>query len=108
MCVDRDQIIDVVFSGYASKVESIVGHISTPREPDLGPLKYNCAAANRALDKLGLSGLRRDPRRPRDDRQVRAGGAPDEYEIVTPTSTDFNVNREFAIVKAASPSSASR
>ena len=25
MCVDRDQIIDVVFAGYASKVESIAG-----------------------------------------------------------------------------------
>ena len=38
MCVDRDQIIDVVFAGYASKVESIVGNISPLENPNLGPL----------------------------------------------------------------------
>ncbi len=70
MCVDRDQIIDVVFAGYASKVESIVGHISGELEnPNLGPLRYDCAAANKALDRLGLQArLRRHPRRPGDDR----------------------------------------
>jgi peptide/nickel transport system substrate-binding protein len=101
MCVDRDQIIDVVFAGYASKVESIVGHISNLENPSLGPLKYNCAAANRALDKLGLKpgsdGIRVVPATTGKHAQA---AHPMAYEIVTPTSTDFNVNRAFAIVKA--------
>jgi len=102
MCVDRNQIIDVVFSGYASKVESIVGHISAGLEnPNLGPLKYNCAAANKALDKLGLKrgsdGIRVVPATTGTYAQA---AHPMSYEIVTPTSTDFNVNREFAIVKS--------
>jgi hypothetical protein len=39
--------------GYATKVESLVGHISPFENPNLGPTQYNCSAANKALDKLG-------------------------------------------------------
>ncbi len=101
MCVDRDQIIDVVFAGYASKVESIVGHISPLENPRLGPTRYDCGAANRMLDQLGLK---------RGSNGIRVVAAttgkyaqsehPMTYEIVTPTSTDFNMDRSFAIVKA--------
>ena len=74
MCVDRDKMIQVVFSGYASKVESLVGHISPLENPNLGPTKYNCAAANKALDALGYKrgsdGIRVAPA---TTRQVRAG-----------------------------------
>ena len=101
MCVDRDQIIDVVFSGYASKVDSIVGHNSALENPNLGPLRYNCAAANKALDALGLErgsgGIRVVPA---TSGKYGQPAHPMQYEIVTPTSTDFNVDREFSIVKA--------
>src|SRR5205823_7684495 len=50
MCVDRDQIISVVFSGYAAKVETLVGDIALYANPHLGPLRYDCAAANKMLD----------------------------------------------------------
>ncbi len=100
MCVDRDQIIDVVFAGYASKVESIVGHISPLENPNLGPLEYDCAAANTALNKLGYKrgsdGIRVVPATTGANAQ---GEHPMSYEILTPTSTDFNVDRSFDIVK---------
>ena len=54
MCVDRERIIEVVFNGYASLVESLVGHITGPMEnPNLGPLEYDCEAGNQMLDDLG-------------------------------------------------------
>jgi peptide/nickel transport system substrate-binding protein len=100
MCVDRDKIIQVVFSGYATKVESIVGHISPLENPNLGPLKYNCAAANKALDTLGYKrgsdGIRVVPATTGKHAQ---SAHPMKYEIITPTSTDFNVNRSFEIVR---------
>ena len=101
MCVNRDQIIDVVFAGYAVKVESLVGHITGALEnPNLGPLKYNCASANKALDALGYKrgadGLRVVPATTGTYAQP---AHPMQYEIITPTSTDFNVDREFGIVK---------
>ena len=100
MCVNRDKIIQVVFHGYATKVESIVGHISPLENPHLGPLKYNCQAANAALDKLGYKrgsdGIRVAPA---TSGKYAQSAHPMSYEIITPTSTDFNVNRSFEIVK---------
>ena len=100
MCVDRKQIIDVVFAGYATTVESIVGHISPLENPNLGPLRYNCAAANTALDKLGYTkgsnGIRVAPATSGANAEA---AHPMQYEIMTPTSLDFNVNRAFDIVK---------
>ncbi|MEO8289871.1 MAG: ABC transporter substrate-binding protein [Gaiellaceae bacterium] len=97
MCVDRDKIIEVVFNGYADKVESLPGLISLYENKDLGPLEYNCDAGNQTLDELGYKkgsdGTRVAPAT-KDQPAHKM-----EYEIVTPTSTDFNVNREFQIVK---------
>ncbi len=100
MCVDRNKIIQVVFHGYATPVESIVGHISPLENPHLGPLQYNCQAANAALDKLGYKrgsgGIRVAPATKGKNAQP---AHPMKYDVLTPTSTDFNVNREFDIVQ---------
>jgi ABC-type dipeptide transport system, periplasmic component len=100
MCVDRDKMIQVVFSGYASKVESLVGTISPLENPNLGPTKYNCAAANKALDALGYkrgsNGIRVAPA---TTGKYAQDAHPMRYDIVTPTSTDFNVDRMAEIVK---------
>jgi peptide/nickel transport system substrate-binding protein len=105
MCVDRQQIISVVFSGYATPVESLVGDISkldTPsmENPNLGPLQFDCAAGNQMLDGLGYTkgadGIRVVPA---TTGQYAQPAHKMSYEIVTPTSTDFNVDREFDIVK---------
>ena len=102
MCVDRQKLIQVVFLGHASTVESIVGHISPLENPNLGPLKHNCAAGNAILDKLGYkrgaNGIRTAPATTGKYAQAAHTMT---YQIMTPTSTDFNVNRTFDIVKEA-------
>jgi peptide/nickel transport system substrate-binding protein len=100
-CIDRNKIIDVVFSGYATTVESIVGHISGDMEnPNLGPTKYDCDAANQTLDDLGYTkgsnGIRMVPA---TTGKYAQSAHPMKYEILQPTSLDFNGEREFDIVK---------
>jgi peptide/nickel transport system substrate-binding protein len=100
MCVNRDKMIEVVFGGYATKVESLVGHISPLENPNLGPLKYDCGAANRALDRLGYrrgaDGVRIAPA---TSGKYAQDAHPMRYEIIIPTSLDFNGPRMFEIVK---------
>jgi peptide/nickel transport system substrate-binding protein len=101
MCVDRERIIEVVFNGYASLVESLPGHITGPMEnPNLGPLEYDCDAGNQMLDDLGYTkgadGIRVAPATTGQNAQA---AHPMKYEIITPTSTDFNVDRSFEIVQ---------
>jgi peptide/nickel transport system substrate-binding protein len=101
MCVDRDKMIEVVFNGYASKVESLVGHIAgTMENPNLGPLEYNCDAANQKLDELGYTrgsdGIRMVPA---TTGKYAQDAHPMRYEIMQPTSLDFNGERMFDIVK---------
>jgi peptide/nickel transport system substrate-binding protein len=100
MCVNRNQIISVVFSGYATPVESLVGHIAQYENKNLGPLEYDCAAGNKMLDKLGYKrgkgGIRMAPATKGKYAQPAHAMS---YPVITPTSTDFNVNREFQIVR---------
>ena len=100
MCVNRDKMIQVVFAGYATKVESLVGHISPFENPNLGPTQYNCSAANKALDKLGYKrgsdGIRVAPATTGKNAQA---AHPMSYEVIIPTSLDFNGTRMFEIVK---------
>ncbi len=100
MCVNRDKMIEVVFGGYATKVESLVGHISPLENPNLGPTKYNCGAANTALDKLGYKrGSDRVRVAPATSGKYAQPAHPMKYEIIIPTSLDFNGTRMFEIVK---------
>jgi peptide/nickel transport system substrate-binding protein len=100
MCIDRDKMIQVVFSGYATKVESLVGHVSPLENPNLGPLRYNCKAANSALDRLGYERGSDGTRvAPATTGKYAQDAHPMRYEIIQPTSLDFNGNRMFDIVK---------
>lgn len=100
MCIDREKLIEVVFNGYATTVESLVGHVSPLENPDLGPLVHDCAEGNRVLDELGYT-------RGSDDIRVAPATAGEyaqpehrmSYEIVTPTGVDFNIDRSFQIVQ---------
>jgi peptide/nickel transport system substrate-binding protein len=100
MCIDRDKMIEVVFAGYASTVESIVGHISSMENPDLGPLEYDCDEANRMLDELGYErgpdGVRVAPA---TSGQYAQPEHKMSYRIMQPTSLDFNGERMFDIVQ---------
>ena len=52
MCVDRQQIIQVVFSGYADLAESLLGNIAKPwQSTDYQPLQFDCAKGNQILDR---------------------------------------------------------
>jgi peptide/nickel transport system substrate-binding protein len=100
MCVNRDKMIQVVFGGYATKVESLVGHISPFENPNLGPTRYNCSAANKALDQLGYKrgsdGIRVAPA---TSGKYAQGAHAMSYEVIIPTSLDFNGTRMFEILK---------
>ncbi len=100
MCIDRKQILNVVFQGYGSLVESLVGHVSPLENPHLGPLEHDCKAGNAMLDKLGYrkgpDGIRVAPATTGKYAQAAHRMS---YDLMTPTSTDFNVNREFQIVQ---------
>lgn len=100
MCVDRDKIIEVVFSGYADTVESLPGHISPLENPNLGPLEHDCDAANQMLDELGYTkgpdGTRVAPATTGKNAQPEHKMS---YEIIVPNSLNFNGEREFDIVK---------
>jgi peptide/nickel transport system substrate-binding protein len=100
MCIDRERIIEVVFNGYASLVESLVGHISPLENPNLGPLVHDCDEGNRVLDDLGYArgpdGIRLAPA---TSGQYAQPAHRMEYEIVTPTGVDFNIDRSFQIIQ---------
>jgi peptide/nickel transport system substrate-binding protein len=100
MCVDRDKIIEVVFNGYADKVESLPGKISLYENKDLGPLEHDCDAGNATLDQLGYKrgpdGIRMAPA---TTGKYAQPAHKMQYEIMQPTSLDFNGPRAFDIVK---------
>jgi peptide/nickel transport system substrate-binding protein len=100
MCIDRQKIIDVVFSGHAEPVESLPGHISPLENPNLGPLEHDCAAGNQTLDELGYErgpdGIRVAPATTGKYAQPEHKM---EYEVILPNSLNFNGEREFEIVK---------
>jgi peptide/nickel transport system substrate-binding protein len=100
MCVDRQKIIDVVFSGYAETVESLPGHISPLENPNLGPLEYNCEEGNRTLDELGYErgpdGIRVAPATTGEYAQPAHRMS---YEVIVPNSLNFNGEREFQVVQ---------
>jgi peptide/nickel transport system substrate-binding protein len=101
MCVDRERMIEVVQYGYADLVESLVGHIAGEMEnPNLGPLEYNCDEGNQMLDDLGYKRGSDGTRvAPATTGQYAQPAHKMEYEIITPTSTDFNIDRAFEIVQ---------
>jgi peptide/nickel transport system substrate-binding protein len=90
----------VVFDGYASTVESLPGHVSPLENPNLGPLQHDCTAANQMLDQLGYTkgadGIRMAPA---TTGQYAQPAHPMQYDIVTPSDVDFNIDRSFQIVQ---------
>jgi peptide/nickel transport system substrate-binding protein len=101
MCIDRQQIIQVVFSGYADLAESLLGNIAGDwRNPDIQPLQYDCDTANQTLDQLGYKkgadGIRVAPA---TTGKYAEPAHKMEYQIMAPNSLDFNGDREFSIVQ---------
>jgi peptide/nickel transport system substrate-binding protein len=101
MCVDVDQIKQVVFSGYAAPEASLLGTIAGDwRSPNVKPVPFNCDEANKTLDSLGYKkgsdGIRVVPATTGKDAEPAHKM---EYQIMVPTSLDFNGDREFDIIQ---------
>jgi peptide/nickel transport system substrate-binding protein len=102
MCVDRNQIIDVIYDGQATLAnQSILGPFGIKwQSPDDQQLTYNCDEANSQLDQLGYkkgsNGIRVAPA---TTGKYAQPAHPMQYQIMVPGSLDFNGDREFSIVQ---------
>lgn len=95
MCVDRRQIVDVVFHGHAQPVETLVGSLGGElQNTELGPRPYDCDRAGRILDELGYrrgsGGIRVVPGEP---------GQRMAYEVITSSVQPFNADRAVEILR---------
>jgi peptide/nickel transport system substrate-binding protein len=90
--IDRQEIADVVYAGYAKPVASIIAPITGKwMNPNLKPEEFNIDLANEMLDSAGYTagsdGIRRDKE-----------GEKMSYEVITPTGL-LGINRAFEIVQ---------
>lgn len=101
MCIDREQIIEVVFNGHAKPVETLVGSLGGEfLNTDLGPRPYDCDEANRLLDELGYErgadGVRIVPATTGEYAEAEH---PMAYDVVTNDVTVYNVDRAVEILR---------
>ncbi len=92
LAIDRQTIIETVFSGYAKPAASILTPIAGEYlNPEIGPVPFDPAEANRILDEagypIGEDGIRTTP-----------DGEPMAYEVILPTDL-ANQQRKFEIIK---------
>ena len=102
MCVDRQQIISVIYAGNATLAnQSVIGPFGIAwQSPDDSKLTFNCAEGNAMLDQLGYKkgadGIRVAPA---TTGKYAQPAHPMQYQIMVPNSLDFNGSREFSIVQ---------
>jgi peptide/nickel transport system substrate-binding protein len=102
-CIDRQQIISVIYAGNATLAnQSILGPFATSwQSPDDQKLTYDCAAGNATLDQLGYKkgadGIRVAPA---TTGKYAQAAHPMQYQIMVPASLDFNGDRQFSIIQA--------
>ena len=92
--INRNEIAEVVFANYAKPTVSLIAPDAGEwMNPNLEALPFDPAEGNRILDELGYTmgsdGVRTTP-----------DGGRMEYEVITPTDANFNINREFEIIQA--------
>jgi peptide/nickel transport system substrate-binding protein len=91
--IDRDELVDVVFNGYAQPAGSIVApDAGSWQNPSVVPLPFDLAEANRILDEAGYE-------RGSDGIRVTPDGSTMDYEVKTPTDSAYNMNRLFEIIQ---------
>jgi peptide/nickel transport system substrate-binding protein len=102
MCVDRQQIIDVIYDGQATLAnQSVIGPFGINwQSPDDQKLEFNCDQANAELDQLGYKrGADGTRVAPATTGKFAQPAHPMQYQIMVPGSLDFNGSREFSIVQ---------
>jgi len=103
MCVDREQIISVIYAGNATLASpSVLGPFAPSwQSPDNQELTYDCDTANSTLDSLGYTkgadGIRVAPA---TTGKYAQPAHKMQYQIMVPGTLDFNGDREFSIVQA--------
>jgi peptide/nickel transport system substrate-binding protein len=90
--IDREEIAEVAYAGYAEPVASIVApQTGEWLNPNVEPLPFDVDMANQILDEAGYErgsdGIRRDEE-----------GEPMAYEVITPTGVQ-GVQRSFEIIQ---------
>jgi peptide/nickel transport system substrate-binding protein len=92
--INRDEIAEVVFANYAKPTVSLIAPDAGEwMNSDLQALPFDIAEGNRILDELGYA-------KGSDGVRTTPDGDRMEYEVITPTDANFNINREFEIVQA--------
>lgn len=92
--INRDEIAEVAFAGYAKPTVSLIAPDAGEWvNPNLQALPFDTAEGNRILDELGYA-------KGSDGIRVTPEGTRMEYEVITPTDANFNINREFEIIQA--------
>lgn len=89
--IDRKQIIDTAWLGYAEPGASVVAPASGWNDPSIKPLPFDLAKANAILDGLGF-------RKGSDGTRV-ANGRPMSYDLVFPTEINGAGDRTFQIIQ---------
>jgi peptide/nickel transport system substrate-binding protein len=89
--IDRKQIVDVVFLGHAKAASSIIPPATGPWfNKNLKPERFDLAAANKILDRLGY--------KKGSDGIRTAQGHKMSYQVITPTDVP-STNRTFQILQ---------
>jgi peptide/nickel transport system substrate-binding protein len=92
--INREEIVDVVFNGYAQPAASIVPpNAGSWHNDSIQPAAFDLAEANRILDEAGYQ-------RGEDGIRMAPDGSQMAYEVKTPTDSAYNMNRLFEIVQA--------
>jgi peptide/nickel transport system substrate-binding protein len=97
---NRQQLIDVVFNGYAKPWANLISSQSGEWvNPAVKPLPYDPAKANEILDSLGYElkgGVRWAPA---TSGRFAQPAHPMSYEVIVPDSLNFNGDRYFEVIR---------
>ena len=101
----RAQIVNVVFNGFAKPWANLISEQSVSAgwvDPSVKPLPYDPSKANQILDslgyKMGSGGIREVPA---TTGKFAQAAHPMSYQIMVPSTLDFDGNRQFLILQAA-------
>lgn len=100
----RQQIIDIVFSGYAKPWANLISEQSQQAgwvDPAVQPLPYDPAKANRILDSLGYRMINGTRMVPATTGRYAQPAHPMSYGVIVPDGLGFDADRQFLILQAA-------
>ena len=98
---DRQEIIDVIYHGYAKPWANLISPQSGDFvNPVVKPLPYDPDKANQILDSLGYKEVNGVRQVPGTTGKYAQPAHPMAYDVIVPDSLDFNGDRQFQILKS--------